>query len=90
MAEVWSLCHQSKAGGHREFEGTLSKFLKGFFMLSAMDRRSVSSTADMIPERTEYASEDGRDKRQAITNRICGGETLCGYDINVGDKNLED
>ena len=31
---VWSLCHQSDLGGHRGLEGTLNKFLKGFFLLS--------------------------------------------------------
>ena len=35
VKEVWSLCHQSDQGGHRGLEGTLNKFLKGFFMLSA-------------------------------------------------------
>ena len=31
--EIWRLCHQSVAGGHRGLERTLNKFLKGFFML---------------------------------------------------------
>ena len=35
VKEVWSLCHQSDQGGHRGLEGTLNKFLRGFFMLSA-------------------------------------------------------
>ena len=35
VREVWSLCHQSDLGGHRGLEGTLNKFLQGFFMLSA-------------------------------------------------------
>ena len=35
VREVWSLCHQSDLGGHRGLEGTLNKFLRGFFMLSA-------------------------------------------------------
>ena len=35
VKEVWSLCHQSDQGGHRGLDGTLNKFLKGFFMLSA-------------------------------------------------------
>ena len=35
VTEVWSLCHQSDLGGHRGLERTLSKFLKGFFLLSA-------------------------------------------------------
>ena len=34
VKEVWSLCHQSDLGGHRGLEGTLNKFLRGFFMLS--------------------------------------------------------
>ena len=36
--EVWSLCHQSNLGGHRGLEGTLNKFLKGFFLLSARQK----------------------------------------------------
>ena len=35
IKEVWSLCHQSNLGGHRGLEGTLNKFLRGFFMFSA-------------------------------------------------------
>ena len=35
VKEVWSLCHQSDSGGHRGVEGTLNKFMRGFFMLSA-------------------------------------------------------
>ena len=35
VTEFWSLCHQSDRGEHRGLEGTLNKFLKGFFMLSA-------------------------------------------------------
>ena len=35
VTEVWSLCHQSHLGGHRGLEGTLSKFHKGLFLLSA-------------------------------------------------------
>ena len=34
VKEVWSLCYQSNLGGHRGLEGTLNKFLKGFFMFS--------------------------------------------------------
>ena len=36
--EVWSFCHQSDLGGHRGLEGTLNKFLKGFFLLSARQK----------------------------------------------------
>ena len=35
LLEVWSLCHQSDVGG---LEGSLNKFLKGFFMLSARQK----------------------------------------------------
>ena len=35
---VWSLCHQSDVGGHGGLEGTLNKFLKGFFMLSSRQK----------------------------------------------------
>ena len=38
MKEVWSLCHQSDLGGHIGLEGTLNKFLKGFFMLSVRQK----------------------------------------------------
>ena len=34
VTEVWSLCNQSDAGGQKRLEGTLNKFLKGFFMLT--------------------------------------------------------
>ena len=32
LTEVWSLCHQSDLGGQRCLEGTLNKYLKGFFL----------------------------------------------------------
>ena len=35
IGEGWSHCHQSDLGGHRGLEGTLNKFLRGSFMLSA-------------------------------------------------------
>ena len=35
VKEVWSLCNQSDLGEHRGLEGTLNKFHKGFFLLSA-------------------------------------------------------
>ena len=35
VTEVWGLYHQSNLEGHRGLEGTLNKFLKGFFLLSA-------------------------------------------------------
>ena len=38
VSEVWSLNHQSDAGGHKGLEGTLNKFLKGFFILSARQK----------------------------------------------------
>ena len=43
VPKVWSLCHQSDAGGHRGLEGTLNKFLDFFyFMLCYRDRKYVS------------------------------------------------
>ena len=38
VKEVWSLCHQSNLGGHRGLEGTLNKFLRGFFLLLARQK----------------------------------------------------
>ena len=38
IKEVWCLCHQSDLEGHRGLEGTLSKLLKGFFLLSARQK----------------------------------------------------
>ena len=38
VKEVWSLCHQSDLEEHRGLEGTLNKFLKGFFLLSARQK----------------------------------------------------
>ena len=35
VKEICSLCHQSDLAGHGDLEGTLNKFLKGFFLLSA-------------------------------------------------------
>ena len=45
VTEVWS--HQSNLGGHRGLEGTLNKFLKGFFLLSARQKlRFLNSGCD--------------------------------------------
>ena len=38
VKEVWSLCQHSNLGGHRGLEGTLNKFLKGFFMSSVRQK----------------------------------------------------
>ena len=61
VKEVWSLCHQSDLGGHRGLEGTLNKFLKGFFLLSARQKiHFLNSRCDTcltkeqsIPAKTE-------------------------------------
>ena len=72
MSEVWSLCHQGHAGGHRGVEGTLNKFLKGFFMLSARQKirflnggcdtcltkeRSMLVRMGDVPSLTRYVEE---------------------------------
>ena len=38
VKEVWSLSHQCNLGGCLGLEGTLNKFLKGFFLLSARQK----------------------------------------------------
>ena len=38
VKKVWNLCHQSDLGGHRGLEGTLNKFLTGFFLLSTRQK----------------------------------------------------
>ena len=38
VTEAWSLCHRSDLGGHKGLEGTLKKFLQGFFLLSARQK----------------------------------------------------
>ena len=38
VTEVWSLCHQRNLGEHRGLEEMLSKFLKGFFLLSGRQK----------------------------------------------------
>ena len=73
VTEVWSLCHQSDLGGRRGLEGTLSKFLKGFFLLSARqkicflngecdtcltkERSMPLRTGEHIPSLTGYVGE---------------------------------
>ena len=47
VSKVWSLCHQSNAGGYRELERTLKKFVNRFFMLSA-SQKIYFLTADAI------------------------------------------
>ena len=65
VKEVWSLCHQSDLGGHRGLYGTLNKFLRGFFMLSARPKlRFLNEGCDTcivkeqsMPVRTRDTSE---------------------------------
>ena len=52
VTEVWSLCHQSDLGGHRVLEGTLNKFLKRFFLLSARQK------IHFLKGGTDYACEN--------------------------------
>ena len=47
VKKVWSLCHECNLGEHRGLEGTLNKFLKGFFLLSARQKiRFLNSGCD--------------------------------------------
>ena len=41
VTAVWSLCHQSDLGGHRGLEGTLSKFLIGFFLIMSKTENTI-------------------------------------------------
>ena len=83
VREVWSLCHQSDLGGHRELEATLNKFLRGFFMLSARPKlRFLNGGCDtcMYSQGKEYASQD--QGTCAILDRIRRGKAvreLSGY-----------
>ena len=38
VTDVWILCHQSDLGGQKGLEGTLSKFLKGIFLILARQK----------------------------------------------------
>ena len=73
VKEVWSQFHQSDQGGHRGLEGTLSKFLRGFFMFSARlklrilnggcdtclvkERSMPARTGILMPSLTGYVGE---------------------------------
>ena len=49
VTKVWSLCHQTDLGGHRGLEGTLSKFINGFLLLSARQKiRFLNSRCDTV------------------------------------------
>ena len=55
IREVLSLCHQCDLGGHRGLDGTLNKFLRGFFMFSPRDKlRYLNDGCDvcMVKERS--------------------------------------
>ena len=73
VTELWSLRHQSNLGGHRGLEGTLSKFLKVFFLLSlrqnirflndgcdtclTKDQSMPVRTGEHVPSLTRYEGE---------------------------------
>ena len=86
VMEVWSFCHQSNLGGHRGSEGTLNKFLKGFFLLSVRQKvRFLNGGCDTcltkewsMPVRTVVTC--------ALISRVCRGEALRGSIIHVGDN----
>ena len=74
VKEIWNLCHQSDIGGHRGLEGTLNKFLKGFFLLSTRQKLHFSNsrgdtcltkegsmlvrTGEHVPSLTGYVGEN--------------------------------
>ena len=57
VMEGWSLCHQSNLGGHGGLEGTLKKFLKEFFLLSARQKK-IHFLNCGCDTGTEYACEN--------------------------------
>ena len=38
LEEVFKICHEGMAGGHRGMAGTLDKFQRTFFMMSAREK----------------------------------------------------
>ena len=77
MLEVWSLFHQSDVGGFRGLEGTLNKFLKGFFMLSARQKiRFLNGGCDTCLTKGQSMPGQGR-RTCSIIDRICRSEAGC-------------
>ena len=79
--EVWSLCHQSDIGGHRGLKGTLNKFLKGFFLLSARQKpRFLNGRCDTCFSKER--SMPGQDRKTcSILNRVCWRQAV--YRVNL-------
>ena len=92
VKEVWSLCHQNDSGGHRGLEGTLNKFMRGFFMLSARPKlrylnegcdtcivkeRSVPSrVGEHVPSLTGYVGEKLYIDLVAMSDTVRGNRYL--------------
>ena len=85
VKEVWSLYHQSDLGGHRGLEGTLNKFLKGFFLLSARQKICLlNGGCDTCL--TKERSMPARTGVQVLSLAVyvCRGEALCGSSLHFG------
>ena len=86
VMEVWSLCHQSNLGGYRGLVGTLNKFLKGFFLLSARQKiRFLNSGCDTcLTKEQNMPVRTG--EHVPLLNRVCRGEAVHGSGFYVGDN----
>ena len=87
IREVWSLCHQSDLGGHRGLEGTLNKFLKGFFMFSARNKlRYLNDGCDVcivkehsVPARVGEYVPSLTGHRSSVNVGYCEGKSLSAH-----------
>ena len=93
VREVLSLFHQSDLEGHRGLEGTLNKFLKGFFMLSVRQKlRFLNGGCDTyltkersMPFRT---GEHVPSLRGYVREKVYIDQYLCMSDTMRGNRYL--
>ena len=104
VKEVWSLCHQSDLGGHRRLEGTLNKFLNGFFLFSARqklrflnggcdtcltkERSMLLRTREHVPSLTVYVGEKLYIDLVSISDNTRGNRYLLSVEDNVSTETI--
>ena len=66
LDEVFKICHEGVAGGHRGMAGTLDKFQRTFFVMSALEKINRLVEIDSKQERASCAKYCGKCRRKGI------------------------
>ena len=87
LKEVFKICHEGVAGGHRGVAGTLDKFQRTFFAMSACEkiRRLVDQCNTCLAKEMEYSSQ----KRASHAQHTGQGRGVSIYRLSLNIRNYE-